>query len=140
MLAVASPTPTQRFVRMLRAAVFVAACAFALPSAHAQVTWSGSSGLWNASNAWLSTLSTTGTFNSALVFTGTTFTSSTNNYSTGTATSITFDSAASAFTLSGSTFTLTGNVTNSSSNLQSIANNIALVGNSTVTGTSVTLS
>jgi fibronectin-binding autotransporter adhesin len=119
-------------------AVLLAFTAVAAPYAHAQVTWTGSNGLWSAPNAWSTPLAT-GTFSSGLVFAGNTLTSSTNDYTTGTATSITFNSTAGAFTISGSAFSLAGNVANSNANTQTIQNNIFLAGNSTFTGTAVTL-
>jgi autotransporter-associated beta strand protein len=128
-------------VRCRLAAVVAATLAFtavASSSAHAQVTWTGSNGLWSAPNAWSTPLAT-GTFNSGLVFAGNTLTSSTNDYTTGTATSITFNSTAGAFTISGSAFSLAGNVANSNTNTQTIQNNIFLSAASTFTGTAVTL-
>ena len=105
-----SPDFSAVTVRCRLAAVVAATLAFtavAPSSAHAKVTWTGSNGLWSAPNAWSNPLAT-GTFNSALVFAGHTLTSSTNDYTSGTATSVTFNSMAAAFTISGSALSLTG--------------------------------
>jgi fibronectin-binding autotransporter adhesin len=129
-------------IRCRLAAVVTATLAFtavAPSSAHAQVTWTGSNGLWNAPNAWSTSLGAGASFSSGLVFAGNTLTSSTNNYASGTATSITFNSTAGGFTISGSAVTLTGNVANNSVNTQTIQNNLLLAGNSTFTGTAITL-
>ena len=108
--------------------------------ARAQSTWQGgeTDTTWSTSGNWSTTLANG--FNTGLVFQGSSGLANTNDLTSGTATSITFNAGAGAFTIGGNALALTGNIANNSSNLQSIANNIALRANSTVTGTNVTLS
>ena len=122
-------------------AAFVA-LPFFLPSAvqAAATTWSGggADANWGTSGNWGTALANS--FSADLVFTGSNRTSNTNNLANGTATSITFDAAASAFTISGSSINLSGNVANNSGFLQTIGNNVTFTGNPTVTGSNVTFS
>lgn len=78
-------------------------------------TWTGggADANWNTSGNW----SAAPTFSSAnsLWFAGSTRTSSTNNVTSGTIGGITFDAAASAFTLSGNAITLAGDISGTSS-------------------------
>ena len=111
------------------------------PAMHAAaVTWSGtgSDANWGTSGNWSTSIANS--FSADLVFTGSNRTSSTNNLSNGTATSITFDADASAFTISGSAINLSGNIANNSGFLQTIGNNVTFTGSPTVTGSSITFS
>lgn len=96
---------------LLRAA-FVVAAVGALPAAAvAQTTWSATptSGLWNLGSNWAGgSAPTTGTAAAnSLVFATSNITTATNNFSSGTFHSITFNSGAPSYTLSGSALTLT---------------------------------
>lgn len=108
--------------------------------ARAQSTWQGggTDTTWSTSGNWSTPLANG--FSAGLVFQGASSLANTNDLTSGTATSITFNAGAGAFTIDGNAIALTGNIANNSSNLQSIANNITLLANSTVTGTNVTLS
>jgi fibronectin-binding autotransporter adhesin len=130
-------TVSMNFVRMFRAASLraglVVAAVGALPAAAvAQTTWSTTpaSGLWNLGSNWAGgNAPTTGTTAAnSVVFATSNITTTTNNFSSGTFNSITFNSGAPAYTLSGSALTLTAansQVLNSSSNDQTISLAIA---------------
>jgi len=138
MLALTSRSSLHRFAGVFRCAVLVGALTLGLPTTHAQSTWSGggADGNWGTSGNWSTTINNN--FNTALVFAGTTKTSNTNTLTGGTATSITFNAGAGAFTLSGNALTLGGNVANNSSNLQTIQNNITIKSNNTFSGAALT--
>jgi fibronectin-binding autotransporter adhesin len=89
-------------------------------------TWDGggTGDVWSSNQNWNgnSALATGDT----LVFAGTTKLSNTNDLSSFSFPTITFDATAGAFILGGNSFTLTGNIINNSTNLQTIGNNITL--------------
>ena len=113
---------------------FTAAVVMAFSSQSTQAatrTWSttAASNLWNDAN-W----DTTPVATDSLVFTGAANTSTSNNFTALTSFSgITFDGAASPFTLAGNSITLTGNISNAAANLQTISLPIATTAVRTVT-------
>ena len=118
---------------LLRAGLVVAVVGALPAAAVAQTTWSATptSGLWNLGTNWAGgSAPTTGTTAAnSLVFATSNITTTTNNFSSGTFNSITFNSGAPAYTLSGSALTLTqatSQVLNNSSNDQTI--NLAITG------------
>jgi len=118
---------------LLRAGLVVAVVGALPAAAVAQTTWSATptSGLWNLGTNWAGgSAPTTGTTAAnSLVFATSNITTTTNNFSSGTFNSITFNSGAPSYTLSGSALTLTqatSQVLNNSSNDQTI--NLAITG------------
>ncbi len=107
----------------------------------AQVTWTGTTGNgdWSTAGAFAGSsgaLTLANNFSQPLVFAGTpAILSATNTLTGGTATSLTFNSGAGAYTLSGSAITLSGNITNSSTSLQTINLPMSSTANRTVTMT-----
>jgi hypothetical protein len=118
-------------VRRNLLAIVVAAVA-APSSTFAQTTWlgSGTDANWGTSGNWSIGLSDN--FNSALVFAGSTQLSNTNTLTGGTATSLTFNSGAGAFSLSGGSMVLTGSIANLSTSLQTINLGLNLTRTSTI--------
>jgi hypothetical protein len=118
------------------AALLVACATFCFATtAHAQVTWSGTgiNTSWSTSGNWSSALSNN--FNAALVFDGSNNLTNTNDRTSGTATSITFNATSGAFTIGGEAITLGGNITNSTSLKQTINNNLSIAATRTLTMT-----
>jgi hypothetical protein len=122
-------TPVRLLRRSIAAGVLLAVAAAAgMPAAWAQKTWLGGGG----DNLWKTTGNFSGglgdSFSSALVFSGSTQTSNSNNATSGTAAGITFSAGADPFTLSGNAITLSNNIINSSTSLQTINLDMALTG------------
>jgi autotransporter-associated beta strand protein len=90
-------------------------------TALAQVTWSSTpaSGGWNSGGNWAGGNAPNGT-TQAIVFGNSTITTTTNTFTSGTFSGISFLAGAPSYTLGGNRLTLTGNVTNSSTVLQTI--------------------
>ena len=139
-------------MRQIRLVLTVMGLVTALVSttAHAQVTWTGTTGNgdWATPNAFADSsggLTLANGFSRAFVFAGTpAIVSTTNTLTGGTSTGFTFNAGASPFTLDGNAITLAGNITNSSTNVQTIALAMNSTANRTVTmtagGGNVTLS
>lgn len=123
-----------------RLLVVCIAAGLAPSAALAQVTWTGTTGNgdWATANAFASSsggITLSNGFSQAFVFGGTpAIVSTTNTLTGGTATSITFNSGAGAYTLSGSAITLSGSaITNSSTSLQTINLGLQLTRSTTIT-------
>jgi autotransporter-associated beta strand protein len=108
----------------------------AMPAAQAQTTWlgGGANGNWSTGDNWSSAVNNN--FSGGLVFAGSSQTSTNNDRTGVTATTLTFAAGAAPFTISGSQFTLSGAagaLTNSSGTTQTINANMDV----TVSGNSV---
>jgi autotransporter-associated beta strand protein len=129
------PSGIHRFAAWTACVVVAVSTAVAPRVANAQVTWSGTGAntSWSTAGNWSSSLSSN--FNSALVFAGSSGLTNSNDLTSGTATSITFNSGAGAFVIGGNAITLGsgGSITNNSSNLQTLNLNLSLPGAGTVT-------
>jgi autotransporter-associated beta strand protein len=105
---------TRRFASLRTAAL--AALAMTMLGASptfGQSTWVGNaSNLWSNAGNWSTGIADN--FNTSLVFEGSTNPATSNDLLSGTATGITFNAGAAAFTLSGNSITLPGSITNSS--------------------------
>lgn len=112
--------------RLFAAATAAFAALLLVPSTtHAQSTWTGaSSGLWSNAGNWSTGIADS--FNTGLVFAGGSNVSTTNDLTSGTATSISFAPAAGAFTLSGNSIALSGSLVNNTAVNQTIAMPITL--------------
>jgi autotransporter-associated beta strand protein len=105
------------------------------PSASAQTsTWvgGGASDVWGDTGNWSGT-TPTNAGSSALTFGGTTRLTPNDDFTSYTATAVTFDATAGAFTLGGAALNLAGDITNNSTALQTINQN--LVGDFTTSRT-----
>jgi len=99
--------------RAMREAITLGLLVFAActaPAVYAQSTWNGTTnGLWSVDSNWSTAPGGNG-FNTGLVFAGANNLSTNNDLTSGTATSITFNAGAGAFTLAGNQLTLSGSV------------------------------
>ncbi|MEI7909982.1 MAG: autotransporter-associated beta strand repeat-containing protein [Verrucomicrobiota bacterium] len=120
------------FLRTTALAFAAVVMAFSSQSAQANTcTWSTSaaSNLWSAAN-W----DTTPVAGDSLVFTGAANTGTNNDFTAATSfAGITFDAAASPFTLAGNSITLAGNISNAAANVQTISLPIVTTAVRTVT-------
>jgi autotransporter-associated beta strand protein len=116
------------------AGLLAAVVAFAaMPSAQAQTTWlgGGADGNWSTSANWSSAVNNN--FSGGLVFAGSSQTSTNNDRTGVTATTLTFAAGAAPFTISGNQFTWGGSLVNSSGTTQTIDANMAVTGNRSIT-------
>ena len=115
--------------RLLRSSIVaVAWVALAAAPAFAQSTWDGggSSGDWSDGPNWDGDSAPAASTTAAVIFAGSTNTTTSNDIADLTLSGITFDAAAAAFTLGGGTATLAGDITFSGLPAAAVAHTISM--------------